>query len=554
MLAPNQAWPPDYKAVTDKRAELLLRIKLVPGLLNKARNHYANNGAQGCIDFIEDWVDTFDPRNAGTSRPTRMPFILFKRQKEAVEFLWACYQADANGLIEKSRDMGATWICCAFSVWVFLFQDGADIGWGSRKADSVDALGNMSSIFEKMRYIMRTLPLEFWPSGFSEDTMHYMRMYSPEKGNSIIGESGDEIGRGGRTKMTIKDESAHYEHPELIEAALGDNTRVQIDLSSVSGLGTVFHRKREAGVEWNGGPAIRGVTNVLVMDWSDHPDKTQEWYNTRRAEASANGLLHIFKQEVDRDYAGAVEGVIIPAEWVKSAIDAHIKLKFTEGKGDALFAALDVADGGGDTNALVHRKGVVLKGADQWGERDTGVTTRRAVEALRGLGRKGRRVLLQYDSVGVGAGVKAESNRLIDDDLMPPFVAFVSWSAGAGVLNPDDHMIPEDYESPLNKDFYQNLKAQGWWQLRLRFERTHRAVTEGIKYDQDQLISIPSNTPHLRTIQKELSQATIKKFSTTMKLQVDKQPDGAKSPNFGDSIMMCYWPVDPGYDSSMGWV
>ena len=27
-------------------------------------------------------------------------------------------------------------------------------------------------------------------------------------------------------------------------------------------------------------------------------------------------------------------------------------------------------------------------------------------------------------------------------------------------------------DTPLNKDFYTNLKAQGWWQLRRRFEKT----------------------------------------------------------------------------------
>jgi hypothetical protein len=33
---------------------------------------------------------------------------------------------NADGLIEKSRDMGATWVCCAFSVWMWLFVDHHD--------------------------------------------------------------------------------------------------------------------------------------------------------------------------------------------------------------------------------------------------------------------------------------------------------------------------------------------------------------------------------------------------------------------------------------------
>jgi hypothetical protein len=35
----------------------------------------------------------------------------------------------------------------------------------------------------------------------------------------------------------------------IIEAALGDNTQTQIDISSVNGLNTPFHRKRESGSE-----------------------------------------------------------------------------------------------------------------------------------------------------------------------------------------------------------------------------------------------------------------------------------------------------------------
>jgi hypothetical protein len=552
MLAPTMQWPPNYEEITNKRVAMLLKLKLTPGYLKGARAYYAD-GAQGCIDFIEDWCDTFDPRNAGTGRPTRMPFILFPRQREFIEFLHACYTAEADGLVEKSRDMGATWLCCAFSVWCFLFVPGSDIGWGSRKALSVDQIGNMNSIFEKMRFTLRTVPIEFWPEGFSEDNMSYMRIHAAD-GNSIVGESGDDIGRGGRTKATFKDESAHYEHPEMIEASLGDNTRVQIDISSVNGLGNVFHRKREGGVEWCGGEVVRGKTNVFVMDWRDHPEKTQEWYDTRHSKAIDDGLLHKFYQEVDRNYAASVEGVVIPAEWVRSAIDTHVVLNWEEEVNDPCYAALDVADGGGDRNALAIREASILRNVEQWGERDTGVTTRRALDGVQPYARKKRRVHLQYDSIGVGAGVKAETNRLNDEGDMPKYIGIASWNAGAKVLQPDDRVIPDDDESPLNKDFYRNLKAQAWWQLRLRFERTHRAVTKGVKYDRDDLISLPSDLPLLRTLEKELSQPTASKDSR-MKLLIDKQPEGTRSPNLADAVVMCYWPVDEmAYDLSMEWV
>jgi phage terminase large subunit len=114
-------------------------------------------------------------------------------------------------------------------------------------------------------------------------------------------------------------------------------------------------------------------------------------------------------------------------------------------------------------------------------------------------------------------------------------------------------VVPHDRQSPLNKDYFGNLKAQGWWELRNRFERTHRAVNGERGYAPDQLISLDSSLPLLRQLMREIAQPT-RGVSTTGKLHIDKQPDSTKSPNLGDATMQCYWPVRSGYDSSMAWV
>lgn len=469
-----------------------------------------------------------------------MPFRLFERQRDLVAFLLACLEDEEGGLIEKCRDMGATWVCCAFSVWLWLFWPGVSVGWGSRKEILVDKLGDPDSIFEKMRKIIANLPREFLPSGLNRDAhMTFMKFINPDNEATVTGEAGDNIGRGGRKRIYFKDESAHYERPELIEAALGDNTNVQIDISSVNGLGNVFHRRREAGVEWAPGAVVpAGKTRIFIMDWRDHPAKDQAWYDRRRQKALDDGLLHKFAQEVDRDYASSVEGVIIPAEWVSAAIDAHLTLGFDDA--GSWEAGLDVADEGMDRNALALRKGSILRSAVEWGERDTGRTTRRAVEACKGLGA----MQVQYDSIGVGAGVKAEANRLADEAEMPAGLRFIPWAASASPLRPDDRVERGDKDSPLNKDFYANLKAQAWWQLRRRFERTYRAITEGLTFDPNELISLPSDLPHIRSIQRELSQPTI--IPGKPRLTVDKTPEGTKSPNLADAIVMAFWPCETG--------
>ena len=86
-----------------------------------------------------------------------MPFILFKRQRELLTFFKLLLEHQTTGLVEKSRDMGATWLACAFSIWLWIFYPGASIGWGSRKEQLVDNIGDPDSIFEKMRMLIRNI-------------------------------------------------------------------------------------------------------------------------------------------------------------------------------------------------------------------------------------------------------------------------------------------------------------------------------------------------------------------------------------------------------------
>lgn len=548
MLKRVRLWPPNYTENLRWRQEQLLLMRTSPDLLVGAKEFYKTHHNE----FIEDWCYTFDPRNASLDLPTTTPFIPFQRQRELGDCLLALIRAEENGLIEKCRDMGATWYSCAFSVWLYLFWDGASVGWGSRKADLVDRIGDPDSIFEKIRIIIRRIPTELLPIGFNFDEhSSYMRLINPETGASITGESGDNIGRGGRKLIYFKDESAHYERPESIEAALTDNTRVQIDISSVNGLGNVFHRKREAGVEWEPDVPIKsGYTHVFIMDWRDHPGKSQTWYDERKAKAEREGLLHIFYQEVDRNYAASVEGVIIPLEWIKSAIDAHIKLGIADDGG--WVAALDVADEGGDRNSLAKRKGVILKYLNEWGEGDTGKTARKAVVACETT----LPIDLNYDSVGVGSGIKAETNRLIEENAMPLGIKMVPWNAGAAVQDPEGHIIPDDEDSPVNEDVFYNFKSQAWWSVRTRFWKTHQMVTKGVQYPHEDLISIPSTLPKVRQLEKELCQVTAGRSTGKLKLLINKKPNGTRSPNLADSVVMCYFPATPAssYDSTLAWV
>lgn len=547
-------WPIDYSKVYAWRQYELMRYNQDPSYLAQRKAFYGS-GVEGCIAFINHWIDTHDPRNAGlfddqgNRLPVSLPLILFPRQEGMIRFMFACMDVEAAGLIEKSRDMGATWVALAVSVWMWLFWDAVTVGWGSATAVKLDRSGDSGSIFYKLRNTIRGLPDVFRPKGLVPKA-HLIdkRAYNPDNGSGIVGEVGDEVGRGSRTRVYVVDEAAHFEHPEAVTAALSDTTRVRIDISSVSGLGTVFHRMRQGGAVWEvGQPVIRTRTNVYILDWRHHPAKTKEWYETRRTKFQSEGMTHIFAQEVDRDYAAALQGTIIPKVWLEACVDAHLKVGDIEDwEAGSWTGGLDIADEGLDLSAFIPRKGWVVKGADDWGDRDVGATTRYVVIQC---GDK-LPMVVYYDCIGVGAAVKSEYNRLMADGSIPRGLTFIPWNAGGKVQHPGKNIIANDRNSPKNKDYFANLKAQGWWSFRNRVYRTFKCVTEGEESPIDEMISFDSKAigAKLYKLIEEIAQPTAKADSRS-RLVVDKKPDGAKSPNLGDAAMQCVFPIRSGSDT-----
>lgn len=517
---------------------MLNKLRSDPSALASAEAYYSTRPAE----FIQHWMDTYNPRK---TEMKWMPFVFFPRQYECIQYFEDLRRDGESGLVEKCRDIGATWLACAYSVWCLRFLGDDSTGWGSRKEDLVDKLGDPDSIFEKIRLLIDRLPDVWRP----ECKRAFKKIINVTNGASVTGEAGDGIGRGGRKSRFFVDEAAHIERPEGIEASLGDNTNVRIDMSSVNGLGNVFHRRREAGVVWTPGATIApGQIRVFIFDWSDHPEKTQEWYDQRKARSEREGMQHVFAQEVDRNYSAAVQNTVIDYSWIDAAVDAHLQIPcLMVDPYDAWMAGLDIADGGMDRNALALRQWVILRHVEEWGERDAGVTTRRMLSTLRML-RSGIKV--QYDSIGIGATVKAEYNRLLDEgavthseyDLIP-------WNAGAKVVEPYARVVPGDDQSSLNRDFFQNMKAQAWWSLRTRFYKTWRARTTGAVYSPDELISIDGTIPLIHQLKKELAQPTRGQSASTLKMIINKAPEGTRSPNLADAVVQAYFPA-PNYDNS----
>jgi len=509
---------PDYTLVFQARIERLKRLRDNPSLLPGVRAWYRDHPA----DFINDWGMTYDPRNIEVGRPAMVPFLLFKRQREWIDWVVERWQARRPGVCPKSRDMGLSWLAVALADTLCLFHDDMAIGFGSRKLELVDKLGDPKTLFWKARKFLEMLPAEF--TGGWNARAHSIEglIRFPTTGSTIAGEGGDEIGRGARTGLYFLDEEAFLARPETTEAALSQTTNCRIGISTPNGLANPFATKV---LKW---PA----ESVFRFHWRDDPRKDEAWYAKQQAELDPVTLA----QEVDMDFSASVTGVVIPSAWVQAAIGLHERLGI-EPTGQRR-GALDVADEGVDMNAFASMTGILIDHLEEWSGRGSDIfaTTQRAFFIADGLGLDG----FDYDADGLGAGVRGDARVINEQRAQRGMVEgralralTVTPHRGSGAVeNPDAQDVP----GRANKDFFKNLKAQRWWGLRRRFEQSWRA-TQGMEHDASMIISLARDLPLLDKLTGELSQATYS-LNAEGKIVIDKAPDGVRSPNCADAVVI----------------
>ncbi len=510
---------PDYVQVFAWRAERLKRIRANPATLPALKAFYRDHPAQ----FIIDWGMTFDPRNVERNLPAAIPFLLFPKQEEWVDWFLDKWRTQSPGLTEKSRDMGLSWLTVSMAATICLFHDGVVAGFGSRKEEYVDKIGSPKSLFHKARMFLALLPPEF--RGGWDPLKHapHMRIQFPQTASVMTGEAGDGIGRGDRASFYFVDEAAFLERPLLVDASLSQTTNCRHDISSANGMANPFAQKRHAG-----------KIPVFTFHWRDDPRKDDHWYEEQKRKIDNPVIV---AQEIDICYTASVEGILIPSEWIQAAIDAHKKLGVLPT--GMRSGALDVADEGIDLNAFCGAQGILVEYLEAWsGEGSDIYKTVEKAFALCDIQGYGS---FYYDADGLGAGVRGDA-RVINERRKQGGareIKVLSFRGSSGVVNPDKEMV----HGRTNQDFFANRKAQAWWALRTRFQKTYRAITDALPFDADEIISLSSSLPSLTRLMTELSQPTYT-INTVGKILIDKTPEGTRSPNLADALMMCFAPQE----------
>lgn len=449
--------------------------------------------------WIENFVWTFDPRRMPAS-PV-IPFHLFPRQRQYLEWRIERRLNRDNGICEKSRDSGMSWLNICHQVHCWLFESNFRGAFGSRKEDLVDRKGDPDSIFEKIRMLLRHLPKWMLPQDFDwEKHDNFKRLINPNNGSVITGESGDDCGRGGRTAFYDWDEVAFTERPLLVEAALSNNTNCIFYTSSANGHNFFYQKVSNAPIECR-----------FRFHWKDDPRKDESWYKDQQVKFDPV----IVASEVDIDYGASVEGIYIPAEWVQAAVDLIVPMT-----GERI-AALDVATTGKNLNVLGWRQGAMIGIVEAWNGIDTTQTAFKVRELMVTHGLKH----LNFDACGVGSGVSGTLNSIQELE----FTYLPLQSAG----RPSDTYWPG--ERITSKEKFHNARAEWWGFLHERFKKTYDVVHDQGDWPLDELISIPNN-PALIT---QISQPK-RKWTGSGKMLIESKDEmrnrGIGSPDHADML------------------
>ncbi|MBN2287342.1 MAG: hypothetical protein JXI43_12900, partial [Tissierellales bacterium] len=241
----------------------------------------------------------------GLSDP-RLPFILYDYQKDLVKEVCESIETGQDVLIEKSRDMGITWVVLTVFFWYWLQPVGGnDFLVGSYKFDEVDKKGNIKTLFEKIRYQRDFLRPCFLPAGFNPNEHDKVgNIINNQTGSVIEGEHCTaEFSRSGRYKGIFMDEFAFWEeNDEEAWTATTDSSPCRIVVSTPHGLGRKF-----ADLRFNSG------IKVITLHWSLHPmkaiglytddtDKKRSIWYDRECERRRDDPQANIGQELDIDY------------------------------------------------------------------------------------------------------------------------------------------------------------------------------------------------------------------------------------------------------------
>lgn len=236
--------------------KLRARTELRPAVLNACRDDI--------LFWINAFVYQFNPKARGDECKLG-PFATWGFQDEAFCQLVESVRKQQDTIIEKSREMGASWMCLIVMLWFVLFHECSKFLLISRDADAVDSK-DPDSLFWKLRFMIKNLPSWMVPESMQKSTKMYLG--NEQNLSCITGEaSTGKAGIGGRATAIFVDEFS------LIDAAqeVYDHTS---DTSSCRIFNFTHRGVNSCAADLCRKPWIKKIQ----LHWSQHPMKKKGLY------------------------------------------------------------------------------------------------------------------------------------------------------------------------------------------------------------------------------------------------------------------------------------
>jgi hypothetical protein len=263
--------------------------------------------------FCNEYLTIDDAQDHGDGGGT-MPFHLWPAQ---VGVMWQL-MSERLIIILKARQLGITWLCCAYALWLCLFQPGKVVLMYSRgQSEANKNLRRVKKLYERMPdWLLEALPERITDNTTIQEWAHGSRI------ESLPASPG--AGRGDTASVVIFDEAAFQQFADELYSALKptiDNGGQLIVLSTANGIGNLFHQL------WTKAIAQLSTYKTIFLPWWTRPGRDAAWYAKQLDEATDPAIV---KQEypATANEAFIVSGrVRFPSEWIaKQAPNARAGL------------------------------------------------------------------------------------------------------------------------------------------------------------------------------------------------------------------------------------
>lgn len=248
-----------------------------------------------CAEFIDKYVIIDDAQDHGDGLGV-MPFKLWPAQEEILEAV----ESEPRLLILKSRQLGLTWICCAYALWTCLFK--------SNRLVLTFSIGQ-----EEANEMMRRITAMYDRLPDEIKQAHPTAKRNTEEIAWINGSaihalpSRKSAGSGYTASLIILDEFAKNENASKLYTAVKptiDGGGKMIILSTANGAGNLFHDLVTRAQHGASRFAFR------FLPWWVRPGRDQAWYAAVAADAETMAL---HKQEYPADPDEAFEASEVDA-------------------------------------------------------------------------------------------------------------------------------------------------------------------------------------------------------------------------------------------------